>query len=154
MKTMKRILVILSALVLLVSLVSCDKSGSIKKAFEKENYEVKAYTGDDSNVQAVVTLMGLTEDQKKDIAEYEIIVVNKKTEGQSGLAGILENIGSAVPDAVIVKFPSAGDLKDFMTVEKDGEKDTSAYDKAKEDGKINGNCWFAMGNDAAKEIFA
>ena len=89
MKTMKRILVILSALVLLVSLVSCDKSGSIKKAYEKENYDVKAYTGDDSNVQAIVTLMGLTEDQKKDIAEYEIIVVNKKTEGQSGLAGIL-----------------------------------------------------------------
>ena len=53
-----------------------------------------------------------------------------------------------------MKFPGAGDLKSFLTVEdKDGKKDTSAYDKAKEDGYINGNCWLLTLSSDAKDIF-
>ena len=53
----------------------------------------------------------------------------------------------------VIKFPSAGDLKDFLTVEKDGEKDTSMYDEAKDDGTINGNCLLITAGSEAKDIF-
>ena len=148
--TLKRILVILTAAVLLLSLASCDKSGSIKKAFEKEEYTVTVYAGSDEKAQAVLTLMNLNEDQKKNIADYEIIVVNAPSDG--GLLGI--DLSTLTPDAIIVKFPSSGDLKDFLTIEKDdGTKDTSLYDKAVEAETIKGNCWFAMGDNDAKAIF-
>ena len=159
--TLKRILMFITAALMLLSLASCDKSGSIKKAFEKENYEVASIAGSDEGFQsALAWIPDLTEEQKEAIKEYEIIAVNKKEEAStnsSAIGSFFENLGNAVdgaiPDAVIVKFPSAGDLKDFLTIEKDGEKDTTAYDKAKEAGQINGNCWMVLGDAAAKEIF-
>ena len=158
MKTiLKRSLLVLSALVLMFSLVSCgDTSKSIKKEFENNEYNVLSYTGGEDEVKAVLYLLGLTDEQKAEIAEYEVILVNKQKSETTGgfLDNLVEDLGSAIPDAIIVKFPSAGDLKDFMTVEKsDGTKDTSAYDKASDAGLINGNCWLAYGNAAAKEIF-
>ncbi len=159
MKTvLKRSLLILSALVLMLSLASCsgDTSKSIKKEFENNEYNVLSYTGGEDEVKAVLYLLGLTEEQKETIAEYEVILVNKQKSETTGgfLDNMIEDLGSAIPDAIIVKFPSAGDLKDFMTIEKsDGTKDTTAYDKASDAGLINGNCWLAYGNAAAKEIF-
>jgi len=161
MKTMKKVLVFLLASLLLLSLVSCgDKSGSIKKAFEKADYEVASLSGDDEDAKGVIALLGLNEEQKEDIAKYEIILCNEKEEASTagGLGGFLENIGGAIdgalPDAVIIKFPSASDLKDFLTVEdKDGNKDTSLFDKANDNGLINGNCYLIIGGSAEKDIF-
>ena len=82
MKTMKKVLVFLLASLLLLSLVSCgDKSGSIKKAFEKADYEVASLSSDDEDAKGVIALLGLNEEQKEDIAKYEIILCN---EGNSG----------------------------------------------------------------------
>jgi hypothetical protein len=162
MKTMKRILVFLTAALLILSLASCsgDKAGSIKKAFEKADYEVTTLSGSDDKAKAVLAMAGLSEEQKKDVEKYEIIVCNKKTEQstQGGLGGFLENIGGAIdgaiPNAIIIKFPSADDLKDFLTiVDTDGTKITTLYEKAVEDGKINGNCLLLVGGTAEKDIF-
>ena len=136
MKTLKKILVILTAALLVLSLASCDKSGSIKKAFEKEDYTVTVVDANNGTVKNLLDL-ALSDDQMEKIAEYEIILVSN---------GLLNT-------AAIIKFPSAGDLKDFLTVEKDGKKDTEAYDTAKENGKINGNCLLIGGSDEVEEIF-
>ena len=137
MKNFKRALVLLVDLVLVFSLTSCDKSESIKKAFEKEGWSVKTVNADDSGVKTVLKLL-LSDKLIEDLADYEIIWCSN---------GVLNQ-------AVVIKFPSSGDLKDFLTVEdKDGKKDTSAYEKAKDNGSINGNCLLITSNSEAKEIF-
>ena len=156
MKTvLKNVVLILTAVALLVSLASCDKSGSIKKAYEKADYEVAAYAGDSEEGKKFAKIAGLTDEEKEELADYELIIVNKKADdSKTGLDGIIADLGTLIPDAIIIKFPSAGDLKDFLiTEDEDGNKDTSAYDAAKEAAKINGNCYFVFGDDAAKEIF-
>ncbi len=134
---LKKVLLVALAALMLVSLVSCDKSGAVKKAFEKEEYEVKAvkYEDLDSITKGILEL-ALNDDQEEKIAEYELIICKK-----------------GLDSAVVIKFPSAGDVKDFLTVEKDGEKNTEAYDKAKEEGVINGNCMIITGASSAKDIF-
>jgi len=45
-------------------------------------------------------------------------------------------------------------VKDFLAVEdEDGKKNTEAYEKAKEDGLINGNCLLITVDADAKKIF-
>jgi uncharacterized lipoprotein YehR (DUF1307 family) len=138
MKNITRILAILSALVLLVSLVSCgDKSGAIKKAFEEDGWTVTTVNTENSTAKTVLSLF-LTEEQIEDAAEYEIIWCNK----------------SIVKNAVVIKFPSSGDIKTFLTVEdSEGKKDTKAYDEAKANGMINGNCLLITADSDAKELF-
>ena len=138
MKNITRILAILSALVLLVSLVSCgDKSGAIKKAFEEADWTVTTVNTENSTVKTVLSLF-LTEEQIEDAAEYEIIWCNK----------------SIIKNAVVIKFPSSGDIKTFLTVEdSEGKKDTKAYDEAKANGMINGNCLLITADSDAKELF-
>ena len=138
MKNITRILAILSALVLLVSLVSCgDKSGAIKKAFEEDGWTVTTVNTDNSTAKTVLSLF-LTEEQIEDAAKYEIIWCNK----------------SIVKNAVVIKFPSSGDIKTFLTVEdSEGKKDTKAYDEAKANGMINGNCLLITADSDAKELF-
>ena len=75
-------------------------------------------------------------------AEYEIILCTQE--------GIL-NAGAT---AAIIKFPSAKELQNFLTVEKsDGTKDTTAYDKALENGTVNGNCMIFTASSSSNEIF-
>ena len=138
MKITKRILVALTALLLIVSMVSCgDKSGAIKKAFEDDGWTVKTVKSDDAGVQTVLDLL-LTDEQIEKAADYEIILCNK----------------NIVKAAVIIKFPSAGDVKAFLTVkDEDGKANTEAYDKAKNDGLINGNCLLITVDADAKELF-
>lgn len=52
-----------------------------------------------------------------------------------------------------MKFSSDSEIKDFLTVEKDGNKDTGLYDKAKETGLINGNCYLVTAASEYLEIF-
>lgn len=135
----KSVLALSLALVMLLALVSCDKSGSIKKAFEKEEYTVTSLKSSDlTENDLVVTVLdaaGLTEEQIEKLGKYELIWATK------GLS-----------NGLIVKFPGSGDVKSFLTVKKDDKDDTSMYDKAKEDGRINGNCLF-IGTSNAKDIF-
>lgn len=137
MKTMlKKLALIALAALMVVSLVSCDKSNAVKKAFEKEEYNVSTVDSENALIKGLLTA-ALNEEQMKELSEYELILAQK---------------GLSI--ALIVKFPGAGDLKAFLTVEdKDGKKDTSAYDKAKEDGYINGNCWLLTLSSDAKDIF-
>lgn len=138
MKSMLKTLALIAlAALMVVSLVSCDKSAAVKKAFEKAEYTVSTVDSENALIKGLLTA-ALNEEQMKELSEYELILAQK---------------GLSV--ALIVKFPGAGDLKDFLTVEdKDGKKDTSAYDKAKEDGYINGNCWLLTLSSDAKDIFA
>lgn len=141
---MKKFLAALSTVMLVallaLTMTGCDKSESIKKAFEKEEYTITEVSANNETVQGILKPL-LTEDQLKDVNNYSVILCVGK--GLNALTG----------SGVVIKFPSGGDLKDFLTVEdKDGKKDTTAYDKAKEDGSINGNCLY-FGSSAGKEIF-
>ena len=135
---MKRILVALTALVLLVSLVSCgDKSGAIKKAFEDDGWTVKTVKADDAGVEVILSLL-LTDEQIEKADDYEIILCNK----------------NIVKNAIVIKFPSAGDVKTFLTVEdSDGKANTEAFENAKKNGMINGNCLLITADSDAKELF-
>ena len=127
---------------MLFSLASCssDKSSAVEKAFTDEGYEVSK---SDANNETVKPLLGLllNEEQMESVSEYEFMLCVPE--------GLL-NVGNT---AIVIKFPSAGDLKEFLTTEKDGEKDTSTYDKAKEDGNINGNCLLITAGSEARDIF-
>ena len=141
-KTLRTLLVLLTAVCLIVSLAACgDKSGAIKKAFEDAGYTVTSAKATDDSVKGLLDLL-LNDEQMKEAENYEIILC--KVDG-------LLNIGKT---AVVLKVPSAGDLKNFLTVEdKDGKKDTSVYDKAVEDGKINGNCMIFTASSESLEVF-
>ena len=143
MKKFARILALIMALTMVcVTFAACgDKSAAIKKAFEKEEWDVKSVKADSDEAEAVFTLMGMDEEQIEKAKDYEIISVS---------TGKLLSYKSAL----IIKCSSAKDVKDFFTVEdKDGKKDTSAYDEAKEEGFINGNCIILTLSDDAVEIF-
>lgn len=137
----KSVLALSLALVMLLALVSCDKSGSIKKAFEKEGYEVKSFKGSEAtendSVVTILDAVGLTEDQIKKIGEYELILVSKISSGSFGL---------------VIKFPNEKDIKTFLTI---GDNDTSLYDEAVKAGTINGNCIIltVRSSDKANDIF-
>lgn len=133
----KKIATLFAALVMVFGLASCDKSGNVKKAFEKEGYTITVLDSNNALIKDFVN--SLDEDEKKDLEKYEFICATK----------------NLVYVNVIVKFPSSKDLKNALTEEKDGKKDTSAYDKAKEEKLINGNCLLVLpdGGDG-KNIFA
>lgn len=115
-----------------LAFAGCDKSGSIQKAFENEGYTVTSVDTKNEQVQAVFTLVGLTDDQKQEIGEYSaLLCVN------------------GVNVAVVVKFPSEDKIKEFLST----EDSTAAYDKAKENNLINGNCYLLTVSSGAKTIF-
>lgn len=136
---MKKFLATVSTVLLIAilafTMAGCDNSGNIKKAFENEGYTVTSVKADSSEAKGLFTLMGFSEKQVKEAEKYEIIYCVK-----------------GISACMIIKFPSEGDLKEFLTVEKDGNKDTAAYDKAKENDEINGNCLF-IGTGSSKDIF-
>ncbi len=142
MKSMlKKLLALSLALVMLLALVSCgDKSAAIKKAFEKEEYTVTVVSADDEDAKDLLEIF-FDEEQVKNLAEYEIMLCKK------------DGWENALKTAIVIKYPSAKDLKESLTFEKDGKKDTSIYDKAVEDGKINGNCLISTLSDDSKDIF-
>ena len=158
MKTMKRVLVFLTAALLILSLASCgDKADSIKKAFEKANYDVASVSGSDKEAKALFAILGLSEEQEKELEKCELIVCNKKAEQstQGGLLGIIGGVvDGVIPDAIIIKFPSANALKDFLIiVDEDGTKITTLYEEAQNEGLINGNCLLTICGDVEKDIF-
>ena len=136
-KLVKLTALTLVAVLLLASLVSCDNSKGLKQAYIDAGYTVKAVTNEDTAAQIIFNLIGMTEDEIEELEDYEIVICSK------GLS-----------QAMIVKFPHMFELKDYLVEEEDGVKDTSAYDKAKANGKINGNCLLLYGTGDADVIFA
>ncbi len=130
---MKKITKVLSlcllATLLLASLTSCDMAGSVKAAYEKEGYTITTVKTDNAEAKALFTLAGYSEEEIEELSQYELILCTK-----------------GFSSALVIKFPSSGALKSFLT---DGE-DTSAYDKAKDEKQIRGNCLLVYGNE---EIF-
>lgn len=123
------VLVLTTALLVLVmslGLVACGKSGSIKKAFEKEGYTVTT-ANKDTNDLTKALYANASEDNKKVLDKSEIILVSK------GL-----HIG------IIVKFPSTSDLKDFLG---------DSYDKSVESGLVNGDCTITSIDPEVLKIF-
>ena len=125
-KFLRALLVVLAVVVMATVFAGCgDKSGAIKRAFEKEGYEVTVVNGADSE-----TLKSWLSDEKLDeIGKYEVMIV------KSGL----------VPAATVFKFPS----KDVI-VENLGEE---AYNDAVERGFVNGNCFIISMLPDSLEIF-
>ena len=78
---LKSVLALSLALVMLLTLVSCDKSSAVKKAFEKEEYTVTSLKSSDLTdneiVKGILKEAGMTDDQIKELASYEVILVNK-----------------------------------------------------------------------------
>lgn len=135
MKKFTRILTLALVLSLaLLSLASCDKSGSIKKAFEEEGYTVNVISAENEKAAAIFTLLGYTEEEIDEIEEYELIYCSN----------------GFTKSALIVKYPSSGELKEELV----DDGDTTYYDKQKADGKIRGNCHLIYGIGGAAEIFA
>ena len=118
----------------LLSLASCDKSGSIKKDFEEKGYTVSVISTENEKAKAIFTLLGYTEEEIDEIDDYELIFCT------NGLT----------KSALIVKYPSAGELKDELV----DDGNTTFYDEQKKDGKINGNCHLIYGIGGAQDIFA
>lgn len=120
---MKKVLTaICSALLIVifaVTMTGCDKSGSIKKAFEKEGYTVTETLVKDSKLLSSV-LSSLDKEKSEEIQEYGVITCNKD---------IIKNV-------VIIEFPSSGKIKEILGDEK--------YKQAKDSDYINGNCWLAI----------
>ena len=117
----------------LLSLASCDKSDSIKKAFEEAGYTVSVISAKNEKAEAIFTILGYTEEEIEEIAEYELIYCV-----------------DGFKSALIVKYPSAGELKDELI----DEGSEAYYNEQKEAGKINGNCHLIYGIGGAAEIFA
>lgn len=116
-KLKKFALVLTAALLVMVmslGLVACGKSGSIKKAFEKEGYTVTTVKADDDNALVKTLYSSADEDGKKILDKSELIFVNK-----------------ALLSGIVVKFPSTKDLKDYLG---------DTYDKTVEAGLVNGDC--------------
>jgi ABC-type Na+ efflux pump permease subunit len=132
-KILKGLSVALLVVVCMLAFAGCDTSSKIKKAYENEGYTVSTVDKDNTLVKATIT-SALTADQQKEIADYEIIYAVK----------------AVVNTAVVIKFPSSGDLKKFFTTD-DG--DTSAYDKVKDNDQVNGNCYLVTYLGGAKDVF-
>ncbi|MCI5746093.1 MAG: hypothetical protein MR270_07440 [Erysipelotrichaceae bacterium] len=134
-KIIKKVIAFFAAFVMVFGLASCDKSSSIKKAFEKEGYTISVV--DKNNTLAKFLLDQMNEEDRENAGEYEfILAVN------------------GVQSAIIIKFPSSKDLKNaFTTEDENGKKDTSNYDNLKEKGNVNGNCVIYTMSDTARKIF-
>ncbi|MDE6442599.1 MAG: hypothetical protein K2L12_07620 [Clostridia bacterium] len=129
---MKKFLVAVVSVLLIavfaVTMTGCDKSGSIKKAFEKEGYTISESLVKDSAV-LTATLSGLDEEDREEMQEYGVITCKK------GLKSV-----------VIIKFPSSDKIKEILGDNK--------YSDAEKNGYVNGNCWLAIPLDKdANEIF-
>lgn len=135
-KLLAGIVTALLTVILCLTLTGCDKSDKIKSAFEDEGYTVTIV---DTNNETAKKLLSaaLTKDQIEDAGKYGIYLC-------TSTAGL---------PALYIKFSSESELKDFLTVEKDGNKDTSAYDSAKDKGLINGNCYLLPNIGKPLEIF-
>ncbi len=130
-KFLRGALIVIAVVVMAVMFAGCgDKSGAIKRAFEKEGYEVTVVNGADSE-----TLKEwLSDDKVDEIGKYEVITCTKS-----------DSILSALDTAVIFKCPSKDDV-----VENLGQ---DAYDKAVESGYVNGNCFLFSLSNKSLEIF-
>lgn len=130
-KFLKSLLIVLAVAVMAVMFAGCgDKSGAIKRAFEKAEYEVTVINGADSE-----TLKEwLSEEKVDEIGKYEVITCTKS-----------DSILSALDTAVIFKCPSKDEI-----VENLGQE---AYDKAVESGYVNGNCFLFSLSNKSLEIF-
>ena len=139
---MKKLLTALTTallvVILAVTMTGCGKAGAIKSAYEKEGYTVATATvKDNEQAKGALKALGLSDDEVKEAENWEVITASK-----------------GISIAVVLKFPSSGDLKNFLTVEKDdGSKDTAMYDKAVEDGNVNSECLLLLGAGTAKDIF-
>jgi uncharacterized protein YpmS len=131
-KFLKACTVALLVVICALAFAGCDKSSSIKKAFEDEGYTVSTVDTTNSTVKTLLSTV-LTEDQMKEADNYEVILCSKSL-----------NV------AVIIKFPGSGDVKSFLT---DEDGNTDAYDTAKDNGTINGNCYLITLSSDAKTIF-
>ena len=117
----------------LLSLASCDKSGSIKKDFEEAGYTVSVISAKNETAELIFTKLGYTEDEIDEIAEYELI-----------------HCVDGFKSALIVKYPSAAELKEELI--DDGSK--AYYDEEVAAGRIRGNCHLIYGFGGAEDIFA
>ena len=134
MKKFTRVLALALVLSLaLLSLASCDKSESIKKDFEEAGYTVSVISAKNEKAEFIFTKLGYTEEEIDEIAEYELIYCV-----------------DIVKIALIVKYPSAAELKDELIDE--GSK--AYYDEEVAAGKVRGNCHLIYGIGGAEDIFA
>ena len=141
MKKLTKLLVLTLVFALtLTALVACDKSGSIKKDFEEAGYTVEVISA--KNEKAKPFLKDLSEEEIDEIEEYELILCEKSN------ISILEGID--LNGAIIVKYPSAAELKEELIDE--GGK--AYYDEQVEAGKVRGNCWLRVAYGDADDIFA
>lgn len=113
--------------VLAFAMTGCSKAGSIVKAYENEGYTVSE-TKLTEESKTMLKSFGVDEEALNDAESWALYTATK---------------GLAAKPSMFVKFPSASTLKDAFTSEdKDGNKDTAAYDKLVSDNRIKGDCLY------------
>lgn len=126
---MKKIITAFCAAMLVVVLAfamsGCSKAGSIVKAYEGDGYTVTE-TKLNEESKTLLKSLGVDEEALKDAEGWALYTATK----------------TMAKPSMFVKFPSSSVLKEAFTVEKDGSKDTAAYDKLVEAGRIKGDCLY------------
>ena len=135
MKTaLKAIALSLVVIMSVLMLVSCSSYGGIKKAFEKEGWELV----EDSETTKTI---------KTDDGELTVTVHVFKQKSESGLGGLVSGLLSAT----VWEFSSDKDLQKAL----DSNDEIKALLKdASESDLVNGNCVLMTINPKAVEIFA
>lgn len=128
-KFLKALTAVLAVVILAVALVGCgNKYGSIKKAYEKEGYEISELIVSEKESELKTYI---STEQYDKIKDGKLLTCTK----------------SALLFAFVVTLGSTDKVKDFY-----GSEDK--YNKAVEDGYVNGNCILLVGSTSAvREIF-
>ena len=114
-------------IVLAFAVSGCSKASSIVKAYEKEGYTVTESKLTDES-KTLLKSLGADDEDLKDVEAWALYTATK---------------GLAAKPAMFVKFPSSSTLKDVFTSEdKDGNKNTKAYDDLVSANRIKGDCLY------------
>ncbi len=117
---------VIAVVVLAFTLAGCSKSGAVQKAFEKEGYTVSvtAVADYESDVKAI-----LGEEDYNKVKDGKLLVCTK-----------------LVVPTFVISFGSTGKLKDYFDSDED-------YNKAVDNGTVNGDCLLISISPAAIDIF-
>lgn len=131
---LKKTCAFFASFIMIFCLFGCDsdKSDNLKKAYEENGYSITVLDESNSVVQGFISL--LDEEDQEEAKQYEFVIASK----------------SILDSATYVKYPSAEKLKEDFT---DENGDTTRYDEAVANGKINLNCYLIIASSDAATIF-
>ncbi len=121
-------------LVLLVSLLAaCNKRGGVVEAFTEAGYDCTAIASLTEEDDRALLLKMFGEEVLDALPECEILVFSKYL----------------IPGAAVFCFESSSALREYLN-----EMGEDAYEAAREEGRVLGNCYLAYAGYGTLEIFS